>query len=150
MIFDCSWFKKYSIYLFLLLAPCGLANAGRWHAIVSFAGGTDNNILESISSPHSDATGRFILVIRGKGCLGPSLNAQFHYEGGLQTYARYTKENRTIHQISGNLNLPLENRFGFGLRFMGRLKAFFLDSRGYGISQFSPYFRPANFSSAGK
>jgi hypothetical protein len=141
MIFDCSWFKKYSIYLFLLLASCGLANAGRWHATLSFAGGTDNNVLESISSIHSDATGRLMIILQGKSLIGSSLNTQFQYQGGLEGYARYSKENRTINQVSGSLNLPFENRFGFGIRFMGRLKAFFRDVRGYGISQFSPYFR---------
>ncbi len=141
MIFDCLRFKKYSIYLFVFLTQCEFAAAGRWQATVSFSGGTDNNILESISSPHSDATGRLMITLQGKSLLGPSLNTQFQYQGGLEGYAQYTKENRTIHQVSGNLNLPLENRFGFGIRFMGRLKTFFRDVRGYGISQFSPYFR---------
>lgn len=131
------------VFLLLFIVPQGYGKTVNWHATTSLSGGFDNNVFESISTPHSDATSRFILTLRGKGLLGDALNTQFQYQGGLETYTRYAEENRTIHQLSGNCIVPIEDNIGFGIRLTGRWKAFFKNNRGYGISQFSPYFRVA-------
>jgi hypothetical protein len=127
--------------LLLFLVQYGYGKKVNWHVTTSLSGGFDNNVLESVTTHNSDATNRFIFTFRGNGLLGDGVTTQLCYQGGLETYARHSKENRTIHQISGHCIVPFEKNIGFGIRLLGRWKAFFKNNRGYGNSHFSPYFK---------
>lgn len=129
-----------------LLIFTGMLSEGRcenwrWSSRLDGSIVHDNNVLESISNPFADFTGRFLTDVTSHGRVFQSLNVFMQYRGGLETYKSYSEENRMVNDIQGNLTFPIHPEFSAGLNFQARNKLFFSAHRGYWYVQSSPFIR---------
>jgi|GEM_PF-2955629 len=121
------------ILLFLLLALSnGLqAQQWQWNRQAGCALGRDNNIFESPQRPTSTLTGRFHLNISGSGRLSTRWHAGVEAQAGIQGFAAYHTENRSLIDFTTQLVHQTARRIQISTRLRYRGKSYFSTDQGY-------------------
>ncbi len=101
----------------------------------------DTNVFESLGSERTDTAARLLLQGAWNHRLYGTLRTAVHYRGALETYRRFSKEDRSVNEWVVQGEIPVGTWGAVGLDLRGRFKSFFHGPRGYSSFRGSPSFR---------
>jgi hypothetical protein len=129
------------LILLITSAEKSTCQTWKWSSKIGLSWVCDNNVLESLSDPCCDQSGRFLFQIAGKGWPFKPLTCAFQYKGGLSGYNSYKSENRLVHSFKGICEINIIRNLSFGTILQNRDKSFINNGHGYQLMKVSPYFR---------